>query len=138
MCVTFWFIPGKNNHPFPMTLQYFVYYINMILFHILWLFYILVHSHYVMVIWLDGCLDVCTLDSESRDQILIMCVFPTSICLRREGGSMWVKATLQREKNATSSIFKQEAGHFSILHLRRNQPKLEFTSDKTFQIVHLS
>lgn len=45
-----------------------------------------------------------------------------------EGG----RSVFQKEKNVLSNISNQETRHFSILHLRRNQPELEFTLDKTF------
>ena len=92
-----------------------------------------------MIVWLHAYLDVYMLDSESRHQILITYIFLSPTCLwrewRRKGGMDW--ELYFKRKNVISSILKQEAWHFSIYHLKKNQPKLEFTLDIALKKTHL-
>lgn len=77
-----------------MILQYFEYYIHIIVYS----HYIMVISHCIMV-RLHAKLYVHTLDSESRNQILITCVFTYMFKERaKEGGRGGLRAIFQREK----------------------------------------
>lgn len=92
-----------------------------------------------MVIWLDSYLCVCVYTGfwKQGPDFNHLCIPIIYMFKKRGRECVSISYSLKGNKSHIQ-YFEEETGHFSILHLRRKQPKLEFTLVEIFQIAHLS